>query len=274
MSAPTRPTSEPVPGEGGAPRGGGDAATDVVGSQRSEDPTGRPTLSPIRSTTPELPAGELPAIEDGRPKVDRYAVELELGRGGMGVVYQAWDPTLLRRVALKVLRTGRGAPPEDVERFVREARVTARLDHPGLVRVLDLGWDEDRVWFTMDLVQGGSLRSALRVGRRFSAVAAARLCATIAGALAYAHAQGLVHRDVKPENILIRASDGRPMLTDFGIARLLSGTQRGLTRTGELLGTPAEHKRRITYPRGHTVPKVDLIKESLAWLEKYLGPVA
>jgi serine/threonine-protein kinase len=169
---------------------------------------------------------------------DRYLIEQEIGRGGMAVVYAAVDVRLQRPVALKVL------PPElafrgDVrERFVREAQTAARLNHPHIVPIYAVHEEGGLVCFAMSLVKGESL--AARIGRdsRPSFAFIAHLLEQVADALAYAHAAGVVHRDVKPDNVLIDQDTGRAMVTDFGIARAAESGSR-LTQTGIAVGTPA-----------------------------------
>lgn len=182
------------------------------------------------------PFGRLTAALAGR-----YAIEHELGRGGMAVVYLARDLKHDRLVAIKVLRPELGAAIGS-ERFAREIRVLARLQHPHILPLLDSGTvgaegNASTPYYVMPFVEGESLGDRLHRERRLPLEEALRLAHSIAGALAYAHAHGVVHRDIKPENILL--SGGQPMLADFGIARALSvaGGER-LTETGLALGTP------------------------------------
>ena len=168
----------------------------------------------------------------------QYLVDAEIGRGGMAVVYRATDLRLNRRVAIKVL------PPElafnaDVrERFLREAQTSAQLSHPGIVPIYSVDERDGIVYFVMALVDGESLAERLVREPRLPLADARRLLAAVAEALAYAHAQGVVHRDVKPDNIMIDRASGRPLMTDFGIARATQGNSR-LTVTGVAIGTPA-----------------------------------
>jgi serine/threonine protein kinase len=168
----------------------------------------------------------------------QYLVDAEIGRGGMAVVYRATDLRLHRRVAIKVL------PPElafnaDVrERFLREAQTSARLAHPSIVPIYTVDEREGIVYFVMALVDGESLAQRLVREPRLPIAEARKLLSVVADALAYAHSQGVVHRDVKPDNIMLDLATGRPMVTDFGIARAAQGDTR-LTVTGVAIGTPA-----------------------------------
>ncbi|MFP5353900.1 MAG: protein kinase domain-containing protein [Gemmatimonadota bacterium] len=165
-----------------------------------------------------------------------YEIEGELGRGGMGVVYRALDRKLRRPVAIKVL------PPElayrdDVkQRFLREAQTAAQLNHPNIVPIYAVEERDGLVCFVMALVEGEPLALRLATELRPPVAEVCHILRGVADALAYAHARGIVHRDIKPDNILIDRATGRPMVTDFGIARdLESGA---LTKTGALVGTP------------------------------------
>ncbi len=168
-----------------------------------------------------------------------YTVEGEIGRGGMGVVYRARDESLKRPVAIKVL------PPElafrtDIrQRFLREAETAARLSHPNIVPIHSVGESNELVYFVMGLIDGESL--ALRIKRRgrLSIDEARRVMKEVADALSAAHAQGVIHRDVKPDNILLDGTRGRVMVTDFGIAKALSAEGGTLTEAGVAIGTPA-----------------------------------
>lgn len=167
-------------------------------------------------------------------KLGRYEITREIGRGGMGVVYLAKDTLLEREVALKLVR---GVSRVVRERFLREARTIARLDHPAVLPVYDLGEHENNLYFVMPYVEGTTLRRMLDEGQSaFSDVI--RACAQVAAAIAHGHEHGVVHRDVKPENVLIeRGPSGlRARLGDFGIA--FTKTEARLTHSGALVGTP------------------------------------
>lgn len=163
-----------------------------------------------------------------KPDFGRYEILEEIGRGGAGAVYRALDRDLGRIVALKTLRDP-DAGPAARERFLREARLAARLEHPNIVRVLEAGERDGRPYYTMPLLEGTPLRGPLPPER------ACALLAPVARAVGHAHAAGVVHRDLKPENVLL--CPGGPVVTDFGAARAEDGVR--LTETGELLGTPA-----------------------------------
>ncbi|HUR95460.1 MAG TPA: serine/threonine-protein kinase [Gemmatimonadales bacterium] len=175
---------------------------------------------------------------------DRYALERELGRGGMAVVYLASDLRHDRPVALKVLLPELAATLGP-ERFQREIKLAARLQHPHILTVHDSGEAAGQLWFTMPFVEGESLRDRLRRERQLGVDDALRIGREAAAALDYAHRHGVVHRDIKPENILLTA-DGDTLVADFGIARALGGAgsgsgdgDGGLTQTGLAIGTPA-----------------------------------
>jgi TolB-like protein/Tfp pilus assembly protein PilF len=168
---------------------------------------------------------------------DRYVIERELGRGGMATVYLARDLKHDRPVALKVLRPdlGQALGPE---RFLREIRLTARLDHPHILPVLDSGETAGQLWYAMPYVRGESLRDRLRREVQLPIDSALDIARQVGLALDYAHREGIVHRDLKPENILL--ANSQPRVADFGVAKALaSGTNEKLTETGMALGTPA-----------------------------------
>jgi serine/threonine protein kinase len=170
-------------------------------------------------------------------RIGRYQLEALIGTGGVAAVYRALDTrTRGRRLAIKVLFPPPGAGPTLGERFRREAHTAARLDHPGILRVSDVGEADGHLFIAMELVEGASLQALLEARGRFDEATAAEVGAQVADALNYAHTQGVVHRDVKPSNILIDPQ-GRALLADFGVARALDDPS--LTATGLTVGTPA-----------------------------------
>ncbi len=158
----------------------------------------------------------------------------EIGRGGMGVVYEGWDPSLRRKVAIKVLNPAGLFDPRKVERFYREAKACARLRHRSIVSVYHVGDEAGRPFIVMDFIEGETLSKRLKRG--LSPRLAIRMVRDIAGALAAAHDEDIVHRDVKPQNIMVD-KDGQAFLTDFGLAVDTSGEEHDLTTSGELVGT-------------------------------------
>lgn len=170
-------------------------------------------------------------------QVGKYPLEKELGRGAMGVVYLGTDPVIERRVAIKTTQIPDPGDPEieaQLERFRREAQAAGRLNHPNIVTVYDYGETTDVCYLVMEYVPGHSLADAMLRGELFTVGEALALVQNILQALAHAHGQGVVHRDIKPGNILL-SDQGSIKITDFGIARIESST---LTQSGALLGTP------------------------------------
>jgi tRNA A-37 threonylcarbamoyl transferase component Bud32 len=165
-----------------------------------------------------------------------YELLAEIARGGMGVVFKARQCGLDRHVALKMVLSGRKATPTELERFAREARAAAALDHPNIVAVYDNGWHEGHPYFTMALVEGTSLHRRVQESGVPEPREAVHLMRAVADAVAYAHGRGVIHRDLKPHNVLLDLQ-GRPRVADFGLARCTQEAE-GLTATGEVLGTP------------------------------------
>src|SRR2546425_9001010 len=174
-----------------------------------------------------------PALE--RVLGGRYVLERRLGRGGMGLVYLAGDPRLAGRVAIKVLSPDRAVQPAARERFLREARTAAGLSHPNIVPIFAVDEAATLVFFVMAYVEGETLGQRIRTRGPLPPAEVARVLKQVARALAYAHDHGVVHRDVKPDNILLENPTGRVLVTDFGIARV--GAGGGTTGPREVVGT-------------------------------------
>ena len=207
----------------------------------------------------------------------RYTIERELGVGGMATVYLARDLKHDREVALKVLRPEL-AHALGPDRFLREIRTTARLDHPHILPVLDSGEAGGLLWYTMPYVKGESLRDRMRRETQLPLATALDIAREVASALDYAHRAGVVHRDIKPENILL--ADGQARVADFGIARALDAGSGGkVTATGIAVGTPA-----YMSPEQASADPVDgrsdvyalgcVLYEMLAGEPPYTGPTA
>jgi tRNA A-37 threonylcarbamoyl transferase component Bud32 len=181
-------------------------------------------------TTPALASGE------ARPAVPDYEIVRELGRGGMGVVYEARQIKLGRIVALKMILSGERAAPEELARFRREAVAVARLRHPNIVQIHAIGDYEGRPFFSLEFVEGGTLSAKLRAGLP-SPKEAAALVEKLARAMYAVHQCNVVHRDLKPANVLL-TTDGTPKITDFGLAKKVDDAS-GQTHTGAIMGTPS-----------------------------------
>jgi eukaryotic-like serine/threonine-protein kinase len=164
----------------------------------------------------------------------RFRLEEQIGSGGMSTVYRAYDTTLERWVAIKLMHRDTTEDPDQLERFRREARAVARLNHPHVVTVIDFGEDDGRPYIVLEFVEGETLKQRIRRLGRLPIGEAVAYAIEIGRALSAAHAERLVHRDVKPQNVLID-QEGRAKVTDFGIARSLEA--HGLTATGRVLGT-------------------------------------
>jgi serine/threonine-protein kinase len=165
---------------------------------------------------------------------DRFRLEEKIGAGGMSTVYRAFDPTLERWVAIKLMHRDISTDPDQLERFRREARAVASLNHPHIVTVIDAGEDDGAPYIVFEYVDGETLKERIRRIGRLPVPEAVAYAIEIGRALSCAHAHRLVHRDVKPQNVLIDP-DGRAKVTDFGIARSMEA--KGLTATGRVLGT-------------------------------------
>ncbi len=207
----------------------------------------RPPGPPMRPQTPAPPssgsgvrASTLPpevtaAMADPKRRLGRHVLLSELGRGGMGVVYRGYDLSLGRPVAIKMVLHAEMAGEHQLRRFAQEARAAARLRHPSIVAVHEVGEHDGIPYLVMDLIEGRALDAQLE-GGALPPRRAAEIARTLAGALHHAHGERIIHRDVKPQNVLLDG-EGRPYVTDFGLARERDAGS-GLTATGAFIGTP------------------------------------
>jgi len=230
----------------------------------------------ISSISTPSPFTDLPAAL-AAGLCDRYTLERALGRGGMATVYLAQDLKHERPVALKVLLPELAASLGP-DRFQREIKLAARLQHPHILTVHDSGETAGQLWFTMPYVEGESLRDRLRRERQLPVEDALRITREAAAALDYAHRHGVIHRDIKPENILLTA-EGDTLVADFGIARALGGDEH-LTQTGMSVGTPAYMSPEQASGEKAIDPRTDIyslgavLYELLAGEPPYTGPTA
>src|SRR5690348_4001572 len=171
----------------------------------------------------------------GEVLVDRYELEELVGTGGMSSVYRAHDRLLDRKVALKILHEHHGLDEASVERFRREARAVASVSHPNVVTVIDRGEQDGRQFIVFEYIEGENLKRLVERQGTLPTEQALELVIQVAGGLAFAHREGIVHRDVKPQNVLLDGA-GTAKVTDFGIARSLA-VRQGMTQTGTVLGT-------------------------------------
>jgi len=252
------------------------AATSRVRAQ----PTPDPELRALRGAETMIAPVRAPGSQREHVGVEqRYRVIKEIGRGGMGVVYQALDSALEREVALKELPTHLTAQPEFARRFKQEARMLGRLSHPNIVQVYDLVEDGERLWIAMELVKGGTLADAIeRSGGSIAVPRALELAQQIAAGLAYAHSQGVIHRDIKPINVLLTQEEGgTAKITDFGLAKHVASSVH--TQEGTLLGSarymsPEQAAGRATDARSDIYSFGITLYEMLAGRTPFEGEIA
>ena len=186
------------------------------------------------------PGGTLVLGAGTKPKFGRFEVEKELGKGAMGVVYLGKDPKIGREVAIKTMALAQEFEPDELagakERFFREAQTAGRLSHPNIVTIYDTGEEHDFCYIAMELLKGGDLTAYVKPGSLLPLETVVSIVARAADALGYAHREGVVHRDVKPANMMWHRDTDALKVTDFGIARLTASSK---TKTGMVLGTPS-----------------------------------
>src|SRR5262245_22856018 len=199
----------------------------TLGSNRTfGTPDDAPTL---------IPAEEAPTLPPGTMLAGRYQIVNLLGVGGMGAVYKAFDRQLTRIVALKTILPEMASTPTALKRLKQEVLLAQSIVHKNVVRIFDIGEDEGTKFITMDFIEGADLKTLITQRGKLPATEAAEIIRQVCQGLEAAHAAGVVHRDLKPQNIMIE-KDGHVVVMDFGIAN--SGQSRGVTQTGAFLGTP------------------------------------
>ena len=224
-------------------------------------------MSDLPLTAPLKDQPTLPPTDDGATlsslsssdcvgrRFGKYEFIAELGRRGMGIVFKADQTDLHRTVAVKMILGGTVAGPEDLRRFRTEAEATARLHHPNIIRIHEVGEVDGCPYFSMEYIEGPSLSQRLAEGPLRSKVAA-RYVATLARAIQHAHEHNILHRDLKPSNVLLDGED-RPHIADFGLAKRLNADS-GQTRTGTVLGTPSYMAPEQAAGRKQLTPAVDV----------------
>jgi serine/threonine protein kinase len=202
----------------------------------------RPKAPRADASTTSLPAGASRPTRPGneRQTLGRYQIERELGRGAMGVVYLGRDPKIGRRVAIKTMALSHEFAGDELiearERFFREAETAGRLQHPDIVTIFDAGEERELAYIAMEYLKGENLQAYTQAPKLLPVVTVLQVVARVAEALNYAHSQGVVHRDIKPGNVVVDLAADMVKVTDFGIARVADSAR---TRTGMVLGTPS-----------------------------------
>lgn len=211
-----------------------------------------------------------PAAPAGARRLGRYTLLAELGRGGMGVVYRVFDPELRRELALKTLLLGKDPNPQVVERFLREAHTASTLRHPGIVPIHDIGVADGVPYYVMDLVHGKPFDQVMREGRLPVLADRVRIIRDVARAVAHAHERRVIHRDLKPGNVLIDGTGGVHVM-DMGLAKRIDDCGQ-LTGTSEVLGTPKYlAPEQLDGVRDHSGPQSDVYALGVMLYEALTG---
>ncbi len=243
----------------------------IADAQQETATNSKETQPATLSFTSERTRNREATVAQSTPqKVGRFEIRRELGEGAFGKVYEAHDPQLDRAVALKVAKLNRGDSAQRVKRFLREAKAAAVLRHPHIVPVYEYGQDGDQFYIASAFIQGRTLADDLDASNALDLARAARIVRQLADALSYAHSQGIVHRDVKPANVMLDEKD-QPMLMDFGLAARQEEAEK-LTHAGQVMGTPRymapEQAKGAT---GHALPASDQYSLGVMLFEMITG---
>jgi serine/threonine protein kinase len=242
----------------------------------------QPTLPPPAESGPEAvtlpPSKPTPPAVSVLPEPPGYEILEELGRGGMGVVYRARQLKANRLVALKMIRTIEHTTPQERLRFQIEAEAVARLQHPHIVQLYEVGEAQGQPYFSLEFCDGGTLSDQLKKHRP-SPREAAELIETLARAMQYAHLRGVVHRDLKPGNVLLAGAERMPKITDFGLAKRIDAQARDVSQSGAIMGTAsymapeqAAGKVRDTGPAADVYALGAVLYECLTGRPPFEGP--
>ena len=244
-------TGEPEAAEEDLPR-----TTAIFVPTASKEDTHSPSSESDTTKAPGKQASEdSPSIQSIK-RIGQYNIEREIGRGGMGVVYEATQQNLKRPVAIKLILAGRFASKAEIQRFRSEAENAGQLDHPGIVPILEFGQEEGIHFISMAYVDGKNL-AAIVADHSLEPRAAAGLLLSVSRAVAFAHQKGIIHRDLKPSNIIID-QNGAPRITDFGLSKRMDA-ERSFTTTGQIFGTPGYvSPEQVSGKRDEVGPKSDV----------------
>jgi len=210
-------------------------------------------------------------LKDLPSKIDKYEIVEEIGRGGMAIVYKGLHPFLEKYVAIKVLPEYFVQDKEFVDRFTREAKTMMLLQHLNIVRIYDAGIYENKYFIVMDYIDGKTLKDLIKKEGKIEIGRAVKIIEEVCEALSYAHKNGVIHRDVKPSNIIIEDKTGKSYITDFGIAKAVSGTK--LTQTGVSLGTPEYMSPEQFSEKGSIDQRTDIYSLGIVFYEMLTGDI-